>query len=345
MCLIFIVLFLVPVASSLAEVISDFEVDADGWAVINGDTPHQVALGGNPDGYLYIGDGSGNGYAVAPPKFCGNWNGFGALVTLSADIFLQNTSGNSPLDVPYIFRISGPGGAAYALAGSAYYPSEGTWTHHEVPLEETSWLIESGTWESILEHVTYVEIRAEFVDGDEIVGLDNVRLSSDPIPVDYFESHLTGTYSGNEVWYPVHLCAGQGISIVLSAQMVSEGLDFGLFDAMGIEIGGSNDSSITDGQTGIAEKTVHQTGTYFIKIWGSSGATGNYDLRIYNAWFNAGVTDSDRDYFSTYYTAHYIANGTYSATGIGEYSYSAHVYRFTAQPGTQIEVSVAAHLA
>jgi len=126
---------------------------------------------------------------------------------------------------------------------------------------------------------------------------------------------------------------------VLDSHLTSGYLDFGLFDAFGNEIAGSDDSNIYDGENGKFSKTATVSGVYYIKIWGSSDAAGTYDLAVYNAWFNPGVTDSQRDYYSTYYTARYIQDGNYSADKLG-----VDLYRFTAQPNTQIEVAVTAHL-
>ncbi len=152
-------------------------------------------------------------------------------------------------------------------------------------------------------------------------------------------------YTGSETWYAVDLLAGHGYTFVLKGHLNSGELDFGLFAADGVtEIVGSNDTRIADGEIGIGEKTIGSSGTYYIKVWeydglGAEAAGGSYDLAVYNAWFNAGTVDGDRDFYNTLYTARYVANGLYGANDLG-----AHWYRFTAQQGTPVQVTVTAHL-
>ena len=111
-----------------------------------------------------------------------------------------------------------------------------------------------------------------------------------------------------------------------------------LFESDGVtEIIGSSDTRIADGERGIAEKTIAQTGTYYLKVWqyGTAVTEGSYDLAVYNAWYNPGATDEAREYFQTFRTARYIANGTYLANDLG-----VHVYRFRGQAGTPVQISV-----
>ena len=49
-------------------------------------------------------------------------------------------------------------------------------TTYSVPLDESEWVIETGAWADIISSVNSVRIMGEFVDGDEIVRLDNVIL-------------------------------------------------------------------------------------------------------------------------------------------------------------------------
>ena len=86
---------------------------------------------------------------------------------------------------------------------------------------------------------------------------------------------VSQAYSGSPAQFPVSLQAGDGIAITLSAQMAAGGLDFALLDPDGVEIAGSHDSNITNGQTGLAEKTVWTSGTYVVEVTGPPGAAGS----------------------------------------------------------------------
>lgn len=158
-------------------------------------------------------------------------------------------------------------------------------------------------------------------------------------PIPFFDQQFNVEHSGTTTWYAVELNAGQGISIVLSSHLEYGSLDFSLVDGSGVELISSSDSAISDGQRGIANRTVTVGGTYYIHVTESSNAVGNYDLAVYNAWFNPGVVDSQREFHSTFNTAQYIHSGNYQATGS-----LPHVYRFTVQSDATVDISLAAHL-
>ena len=165
-----------------AQVLSDFEVDLEGWLITGDNAFCWQETGGNPGGYLDVNDlatGDHN-YAVAPPKFLGDWSGATPLDMLQADIYLDNTSGGNASTGLYMFRIAGPGGSAYAIDPMSNYPPEHIWTTYEIALDETQWTIESGTWAEILANVASFRINAEYVYGDEEVGIDNVILTLTP---------------------------------------------------------------------------------------------------------------------------------------------------------------------
>ncbi len=146
-------------------------------------------------------------------------------------------------------------------------------------------------------------------------------------------------YSGPEMQFSFELSENQGISVILDAHLTSGYLDFGFFDNYGNELKGSDDTKIYDGQRGKLSATVHQSGTYHVKVWGSSTPVGNFDLGIYNAWFNPGVSDSDRPELSTYNLSQYISEGPHAADYLGQ-----HLFRFTVQENTYVEVSLTASL-
>jgi hypothetical protein len=70
-------------------------------------------------------------------------------------------------------------------------------------------------------------------------------------------------------------------------------------------------------------------------VVGSSNASGNYDLGVYDNWFNAGVYDSSRNFYSTTWSAKYISNGSHTLDSRG-----TDVYRLVATRDTPLNIQV-----
>jgi len=162
-----------------AQVSSTFSADAEGWRLIGQNVTAWQAAGGNPGGCVKVSDIAGHGYVTAPVAYLGDWSGFDGADTLSASLYLDNTSGGATSN-PWVFRIAGPGGAAYAFDGPSYVPPHRVWTTYRVSLAETDWTIESGTWSEIVANVTSLRLNVEFVSGAEIDYFDSVSLSGTP---------------------------------------------------------------------------------------------------------------------------------------------------------------------
>lgn len=166
-----------------SQVISTFDTadSLENWRAV-GDGSFSYETGtGNPDACMRVDDdATGNLLiALAPAKFLGEWSNASDMDSLTVDIFVH-LLGGSPFNPDWIFRISGPGGSAIALEGSDYNPPLDEWTHYAVPIDSTEWTIQQGHWEDILQHVTMLEVLAEFINGDEYVRLDNPSLSFTP---------------------------------------------------------------------------------------------------------------------------------------------------------------------
>ncbi|RLF04937.1 MAG: hypothetical protein DRJ64_06220, partial [Thermoprotei archaeon] len=159
------------------------------------------------------------------------------------------------------------------------------------------------------------------------------------IAIPHFDAPISIEHPGTTTWYSIDLEEGQGITVTLLSHLNRGGLDFGIFNATGTELSGSNDYSISNGQQGVAEYTAPVAGTYYVRVWEHSDSVGHYDLTVYNQWDNDGVTDCQRDYFGTFKTAFYVRNLTSSADLTG-YNY----YRFYANSGDQVDVALAARL-
>lgn len=180
-------------SAPLAAVQTPFNTDLEGWRVTGDNAAAWSSTGGNPGGCLSVNDlaiGEDN-RAVAPPAYLGDWSGVTAADSIGLDYYFQNTSGGTVTPPAYVFRISGPGGAAHAVLG--YVPPQLMWTTVKVSLSSSDWILESGTWAGLLARVNALTIAGEFVSGEEKVLIDNVRLTGTVIPV--FEACVTETFN------------------------------------------------------------------------------------------------------------------------------------------------------
>jgi DNA-binding beta-propeller fold protein YncE len=131
------------------------------------------STGGNSGGYLRIADGGGTSLAFAPSRFLGDWSALDGSGRLTIDLRLFSNSAD-PEDVAEFIRISGPGGAASVPLAAADLPENNRqWQNYEFPMDQATWTLTEGTWAGLLANVTECRITVEFVDGSEVVGVDN----------------------------------------------------------------------------------------------------------------------------------------------------------------------------
>jgi hypothetical protein len=187
-----------------ASVTSTFDTDLDGWTSDN--TPAEIgwaATGGNPGGYVrFDPDTTGNATAIlAPSTFLGDWTSFDMVGKISYDHKIFSLGGGF-IFLPYRIDIKGPGGTAFwegeTPSGLTDWPLPPDQTV-VAPLREDVWSITNGSWSGLLSNITELRIQIELVDntssgGGDIAGIDNVNLSSIPIPsaVWLFGSGLLG---------------------------------------------------------------------------------------------------------------------------------------------------------
>jgi hypothetical protein len=166
-----------------AEIKETFSKSADGWTVI-GDPQSSgwEAKGGDPKGYLAWVDGAtgANSYYQAGPKFLGDKMHFYGG-TLSYDI-LDTGNGVTAYDV----QIVGDGKTLqYTNPNDSGFPTPNVWSTASVSLVASNF-IDTATgvaptvkeMKDVLKDITQLDIRAEFVDGPETGGLDNVILAA-----------------------------------------------------------------------------------------------------------------------------------------------------------------------
>jgi hypothetical protein len=167
-------------AGMIAE--STFNTNLDGWT---SNTPSQISwskTGGNPGGFVLFEDETGDWTVLdAPAKFLGNYSALNNFGTISFDHKIIAETGIQSLS-PYEIDLSGPGGSA-TWTGATPKGVTG-WLTLNVPLVQSDWTINSGTWTGLLADVTQLQIPIELVTNDAIPGdtdhegIDNVILSS-----------------------------------------------------------------------------------------------------------------------------------------------------------------------
>jgi hypothetical protein len=161
------------VTSAEGVVTSTFDTDADGWTFSYDHSWRST--GGNPGGYIHYIDTTADAWVYAPSKYLGNWSAQGAT-NLSYDIKIFDT-GSVYRVGHYQVRIDGPGGNA-VWVGPPPDPSAG-WLTLNVPINESDWTVETGTWNALLGDVTQLRIATAFYNNympQEINGMDNVSL-------------------------------------------------------------------------------------------------------------------------------------------------------------------------
>jgi hypothetical protein len=167
-------------AGIIAE--STFDTSLDGWT---SNTPSQISwskTGGNPGGFISFEDTTNDWTVVnAPATFLGNYSALNSVGTISFDHKIIAETGIQSLS-PYEVDLSGLGGSA-TWTGATPKGVTG-WVTLNVPLVQSDWTINSGTWTGLLADVTQLQIPIELVTNDTIPGdtdhegIDNVILSS-----------------------------------------------------------------------------------------------------------------------------------------------------------------------
>jgi len=178
--------------------------------------------------------------------------------------------------------------------------------------------------------------------------VDECKLAKDPassLTVPYLNSVFRGHPSGvGETWYKFSVNAGSGYAVVLTSLAQSGWLNYGIYDATKTKLI-ADSSSMGDGETQVLDKVIEQSGTYYVKVWGYDATTaGAYDLAIYDAWFNADVSDSTRaatSFYSSFNTARYLADGNYPVPLV---SYKEQLFRFTAKRDVKVFVTMVARM-
>lgn len=199
---------LLPLQPALsASISSSFDSDLDGWTTTSASVFEWRSNDGNPPGYLYLDNTETQiAYIVAPAKFLGDLSGYNGG-TLSFDGKLLGTGGslyNSTVDYGNIFIQSfvpnvGTLTARLDVLPDGATPPTDRWQTYSAPLAASAWIRTSGQaipesqWLQILANVTDLRISVEALFGNEVQGIDNVRIAAVPLPAGIW---LLGTAAG-----------------------------------------------------------------------------------------------------------------------------------------------------
>jgi len=159
---------------------SGFDSSREGWTTIGATAPVFSATGGNPGGYIYATDASGNpsfgnfGWGFfSPDAWDGNWSNY-ANGTVQFDLrpVGYNQTGT-------VLAIRSESNYMYTLVSGAM--ANGTWTHFETKLTDENFVKVGATFSQILQNVTALYINGDLLNGSETTALDNVRVDVSPI--------------------------------------------------------------------------------------------------------------------------------------------------------------------
>lgn len=158
------------------------------------------------DGYIYLDTANGNpnsailveepatgerNFVITPPAMTGEWLSTSADDSIYWDLYVHQNAGSMASTNNDVIELKGPGGHAQY---TDFFPIlEDTFMYFSVSLNPDDWTMISGTWESMIEYIDIIRIRAEYVDGDEYVLLDNIGITFTPVvnaPVGLICSHF-----------------------------------------------------------------------------------------------------------------------------------------------------------
>lgn len=199
---------------------SNFDSGLEGWTGYSPEISWR-ASGGNPGGYLRWSDlGAPSKPLTAPVKFLGDWSALDGVGSISYDQAIVSSGSTNGGVGRRSVGISGPGGVAAWVGPSTPVSCPGDpacgWTRFTIPLVETAWILQSGSWNDLLVNVTSLIIGPEFYSNvggvAETSALDNVRIAG-------LSPDLVGNIIKTQVDYDFIL--GQSLQQEFSIQLIN----------------------------------------------------------------------------------------------------------------------------
>ena len=125
------------------------------------------------------------------------------------------------------------------------------------------------------------------------------------------------------------------MTVALTAHVNSGSMSFYVYQPDDQNNSFASATYIGNGETKTASFTAKVGGTYWVKV---TGSVGTADVAVYRAFFNAGVTDASRSFYSTFNTARYLVAGEYARSSLQDF------YRFEAVQGDTIVLALTANV-
>lgn len=174
--------FFTTIIFSQGPIISNFDIDNEGWNV-NGGILYYHVSGGNPDGFIeFADDQDGAGVFLAPVKFQGDLSQY-VQGTIKFDLINTYDNGQDLLWNYGNVKISSSNSSAQKNVVPLMFYSE--WTSFTIPLSANDWGLTESGWDSLLADVTEISIQ---MDGQwnyyDRTGLDNFSINPYPSDVD-----------------------------------------------------------------------------------------------------------------------------------------------------------------
>lgn len=182
--LLVIIIFLFFKKCQNNKIASYFGQNDEGWIIVgdaqeSSSTPNYESTSGNPDGYIWADDNAAGGtwYWSAPEKFLGNRiSSYKEKITFS----LKQSSLDNQFDNDDVILFSNDKKIVFNISNNP----DTSWTAYSVPLNEEFWQYSSSDkkpvskkdFTEILNNLTGIYIRGEYVEGKDQGGIDNVIL-------------------------------------------------------------------------------------------------------------------------------------------------------------------------
>lgn len=171
-------------------IVSTFDNDVDGWTVSN-TTVSQMASGGNPGGFLFHDNPETTiSILMAPAKFLGDLRAFnGGTFSFDGNMLQQS---DPPFEAFFDYghaEINGLPGESAVVDMALEQPPEKSWKTFNVAMTAAKWIdggqLTEEQWQTLLSHVSSFVLSIEAINGQEMQGIDNIKLLP-PAPTDDF---------------------------------------------------------------------------------------------------------------------------------------------------------------
>ncbi|MCG6942194.1 MAG: hypothetical protein LJE69_13195, partial [Thiohalocapsa sp.] len=117
---------------------------------------------------------------------------------------------------------------------------------------------------------------------------------AEPIPL--FDNPFSIDKQESDYYLKFELFEGEGVTVALTAHVNSGSMSFYAYQPDDQNNSFASATYIGNGETKTASFTAKVGGTYWVKV---TGSVGTADVAVYRAFFNAGVTDASRSFYST----------------------------------------------